>query len=179
MIRGIVIGAVGVIVLALLGAYAGIEAGLMPANADAKPSKIERWAARTSLAATLRREATTTPNPVALTDANLSAGIRLYAANCTVCHGNAGGAPSNVARGLYQKAPQLAKDGVEDDPEGVTYWKVTHGIRFTGMPSFAATLTDEQRWQLALFLKHMDRLPPAPERLWKSLKAPNSEPSAR
>lgn len=179
MTRGIVIGAIAVLVLGLLGAYAGIEAGLMPANADGKPSEIERWAARTSLAATLRRDAPTTPNPVALNDGNLSAGIKLYAANCVVCHGNSGGTPSNIARGLYQKPPQLAKDGVEDDPDGVTYWKVTHGIRLTGMPSFAATLSDEQRWQLALFLKHMDHLPPAPERLWKSLKAPQLEPSGR
>ena len=171
MIRGIVIGVVGLIVVALIAGYAGIEAGLMPANADAKPPKIERWAARTSLAATLRREAPTTPNPVALNDANLSAGIKLYGENCAVCHGTADGDPSKIARGLYQRPPQLAKDGVEDDPDGVTYWKVTHGIRFTGMPAFGSTLDDDQRWQLALFLKNMDKLPPAPERLWKSLRS--------
>ena len=89
-----------------------------------------------------------------------------------MCHGAAGGSPSNIARGLYQHAPQLAKDGVEDDPEGVTYWKVTHGIRFTGMPSFGATLDEEQRWQVVLFLKHMDGLPPTPERIWKAVKTP-------
>jgi len=172
MIRGIVIGAAGIVILGLLAAYAGVEAGLMPANADSKPPKIERWAARTSLAATLRREAPTSPNPVTLDDGNLIAGIKLYAQNCAVCHGGADGTPSNIARGLYQRAPQLAKDGVEDDPEGVTYWKVTHGIRFTGMPSFGASLSDEQRWQLALFLKHMDGLPSAPERIWKAVKTP-------
>ena len=172
MIRGIVIGAVAIVILGLLAAYAAIEAGLMPANADGRPLKIERWAARTSLAATLRREAPASPNPVALNDGNLTAGIKLYAANCAVCHGGSDGMPSNIARGLYQHAPQLAKDGVEDDPEGVTYWKVTHGIRFTGMPSFGASLSDEQRWQLALFLKHMDGLPPAPQRVWKAVKTP-------
>ncbi len=170
MLRGIVIGALGVIVLGALLAFVGVEAGLVPANADAKPSSLERWAARTSLHATLRREAPAAPNPVPLNDANLEAGIKLYAQNCAVCHGAADGHPSNVASGLYQKAPQLAKDGVEDDPDGVTYWKVTHGIRLTGMPAFAASLTDEQRWQVALFLKNMDKLPPVPERLWKSLK---------
>lgn len=172
MIRGIVIGAAGIVVIGLLAAYFGIQAGLMPANADAKPPKIERWAARTSLAAALRREAPTSPNPVALDDADLIAGIKLYAQNCAICHGGADGTPSNVARGLYQHAPQLAKDGVEDDPDGVTYWKVTHGIRFTGMPSFGATLDDRQRWQVVLFLKHMDGLPSAPERIWKAVKTP-------
>jgi thiosulfate dehydrogenase len=172
MIRGIVIGVVAVIVVGVLGVYVGIEAGMMPANADARPSKLERWAARTSLAATLRREAVTTPNPIPLTDRGLDAGIKLYAQNCAVCHGSADGQPSNVARGLYQKPPQLAKDGVEDDPEGVTYWKVTHGIRFTAMPAFAESLTDDQRWQVTLFLKHMDSLPAQPERAWKAVKLP-------
>ena len=170
MIRGIIIGVIGLVAAAILCVYAGVEAGLMPANADGKPSKLERWAARTSLAATLRREAVTAPNPVALNDANLDAGIKLYAQDCAICHGSANGEPSRIARGLYQKPPQLAKDGVEDDPDGVTFWKVTHGIRFTGMPAFGASLSDEERWQLALFLKHMDSLPPQPERAWKAVK---------
>ncbi|MBV8531088.1 MAG: cytochrome c [Candidatus Eremiobacteraeota bacterium] len=171
MARGIVIGVVATFVGLALCAYIGLEAGVMPANADAKPSKLERWMARTSLRATLAREAPRVPNPVAATDANLIAGIRLYAANCAVCHGAADGTPSRVARGLYQKPPQLAKDGVEDDPEGVTYWKVDHGIRLTGMPAFGGTLDDRQLWQLALFLKHMDSLSPAPQRVWKAIKS--------
>lgn len=172
MLRGILIGAAGIVIAGLIVAYVGVEAGLVPANADARPPKIERWAAHASLAASLRREAPTTANPVSLSDANLIAGVKLYAQNCAVCHGGADGTASNIARGLYQHAPQFAKDGVEDDPEGVTYWKVTHGIRFTGMPSFAATLDDQQRWQLALFLKHMDSLPAAPDRMWKAVKTP-------
>lgn len=174
MARGIVIGVVATLVAIALLAYAGIEAGMMPANADAKPPKIERWAAQKSLHATLAREAPKIANPVALTDNNLIAGIKLYAANCAVCHGASDGNPSKIARGLYQRPPQLAKDGVEDDPDGVTYWKVNHGIRFTGMPSFGGTLEDEQLWQLTLFLKHMDSLPPAPQRVWQAVKSAGS-----
>lgn len=153
-----------------LCAYLGIVAGLMPANADSKPWKLERWMARTSLHATIAREAPKGANPVPLDDENLVAGIRLYAENCAVCHGAAGATRSNVARGLYQKPPQLAKDGVEDDPDGVTYWKIAHGIRLTGMPAFGTTLNERQLWQLTLFLAHMDSLPPAPARVWKTVK---------
>ena len=169
MARGIVLGVVGTLVILGLGAYIGIRMGMMPANADATPGKLERWAAKTSLRATIAREAPTTANPLPATDANYAAGIKLYSENCAVCHGAADGQPTNIARGLYQDPPQLAKDGVEDDPDGVTYWKIEHGIRLTGMPSFSRTLKDEQIWQLALFLKHMDGLPPAPQRLWKAV----------
>jgi mono/diheme cytochrome c family protein len=44
---------------------------------------------------------------------------------------------------------------------------VRHGIRLTGMPSFHETLSDRQIWEVALFLKHMDKLPPKVERDWK------------
>jgi thiosulfate dehydrogenase len=171
MVRGIAIGIVGTLVVIVLLGFAAVELGLLPANADGKASKIERWAARTSLRATIARQAPRTPNPVALTDENLMSGIKLYAENCVMCHGAYDANQSNVAAGLYQRPPQLAKDGVEDDPEGVTFWKVTHGIRFTGMPAFGHTLNETQIWQLALFLKHMDSLPPVPERAWKAVKS--------
>ncbi len=169
--RAVIIGVVGTLVVLFLVAYVAIKAGLVPANADAKPPKIERWIASTSLHATLAREAPRTANPMALSDANLIAGVKLYAENCAVCHGASDGKRSAIANGLYQRPPQFANDGVEDDPEGVTYWKIEHGIRMTGMPSFRTSLTDEQRWQLTLFLKHMDGLPPAPKRAWTAVKS--------
>ncbi|HET6274512.1 MAG TPA: cytochrome c [Candidatus Cybelea sp.] len=177
MIRGLVIGIVATLVVIALALYFGIAMGAMPANADSKPPRLERWAASKSLQAALAREAPKGPNPVVLSDANLVAGIRIYAADCAVCHGASDANPSNIARGLYQKPPQLAKDGVEDDPEGVTYWKVSHGIRLTGMPSFGDALHDEQIWQVALFLKHMDSLPPAAQKVWKAV--PSAQQSAQ
>jgi mono/diheme cytochrome c family protein len=64
----------------------------------------------------------------------------------------------------------LATDGVEDDPEGVSFWKIAHGIRWTGMPSWKGALTDQQIWTLALFLRHMDKLPPAVDQAWQKVK---------
>jgi thiosulfate dehydrogenase len=52
---------------------------------------------------------------------------------------------------------------VTDDPEGSTYWKVTHGIRLSGMPAFAKTLSDTQRWQITMLVAHADKLSPAVE----------------
>jgi len=173
VLKGFILGIVVTIVAALVVGYAGITGGfLIPANADAKPSPFERWAASRSLDATIAREAPTQANPVAATDANYEAGIKLYAANCSACHGLPGTRPSSIAIGLYQHAPQLARHGVEDDPAGETFWKIKHGIRLTGMPAFTRTLSDAQIWTLALFLKAMDKLPPAPQKLWRSLKMP-------
>lgn len=171
MFKSFAFGVFAAIVVALLCGYIALRLGLVPANADANPGPLETWAARTSLDATLRRDAPKGANPVALTDDNLIAGIDLYERHCALCHGTAkgGASASPVAKGLYPRPPQLATDGVEDDPEGLSYWKIKHGIRWTGMPSWQGTLSDPQIWTLALFLKHMDKLPPAPERAWQKV----------
>ena len=172
MMRGFIAGVVAVIVVGLICAYGLLRSGLVPANADAKPSGLELWAASTSLDATLRNAAPKGPNPVALTDANLIEGVTLYAQHCALCHGTAAGASSAspVAKGLYPAPPQLATDGVEDDPEGFSYWRIKHGVRLTGMPSWASTLSDQQIWTLALFLKQMDKLPPGAQAAWAQVK---------
>ena len=169
MIKGIVIGAVGALLAGLSAFYLAATTGRIPANADAKPPALEKWIAKKALHAAVDRQAPNGPNPVALTDENLLAGIKLYAVDCAVCHGAADGNPSRIARGLYQKAPQLAKHGVEDDEDGETYWKLSHGIRMTGMPAFRESLSEDELWKITLFLKNMDSLPPAPKKAWKAV----------
>jgi thiosulfate dehydrogenase len=172
MWKGIVLGVALTLAVALIGAFFLVRSGLIPANADAKPGRLETWIASTSLDATLDREAPKGANPVALTEQNLLDGVDLFAQNCAVCHGSAKGAASlsPIAKGLYPKAPQLATDGVEDDPEGESFWKIKHGIRLTGMPAFGESLSDRQIWTLALFLKHMDKLPPAVQQAWQQVQ---------
>lgn len=170
--RGFILGVLASIAVALVGGYLVLRSGLVPANADARPGRVELWAAGTALNATVAREAPKIANPVALTDANLVEGVKLYGQHCAVCHGTAAGAgsASPVAKGEYPKPPQLGADGVEDDADGVTYWKIKNGIRLTGMPSWNGSLTDQQIWTLALFLKHMDKLPPAAQAAWNGVK---------
>ncbi len=172
MLKGVALGVVLTLMAAVVAIYALVRSGLIPANADAKPGGLETWMASTSLDATLHRDAPKETNPVALTDQNLIEGVHLFARNCAVCHGSAKGdkSPSPIAQGLYQKPPQLATDGVEDDPEGESFWKIKHGIRLTAMPSFGGSLTDREIWTLALFLKHMDKLPPAAQEAWQQVR---------
>jgi thiosulfate dehydrogenase len=172
MLRSFIAGVVLTIAITLVGIYFVLQRGFIPANADTKPNPLEIWAANTSLHASLDREAPKGPNPIAMTDENLIDGINLYAQHCAICHGTAQGAASvsPVAKGLNPSPPQLAAEGVEDDPEGVSFWKIEHGIRWTGMPAWKDTLNDHQIWTLALFLKHMDKLPPAAQDAWQKVK---------
>ena len=166
--RGFVLGILSAVALMLALVYGAVTRGWIPAAQDAKPSEVERWMAKRSLRASLRRESRGLTNPLALDDENLVPGIALYVTHCQICHGGPDGSPSLIARGLSPEGPQLARHGVEDDPDASTYWKITHGIRFTGMPAFGKTLSDQERWQITLFLKHMDKLPAGAQASWKA-----------
>ncbi len=172
MFKGFVLGVLATFIAAAACGYVVLRLGLVPANADATPGPLEAWAAGVSLDATLAREAPAGPNPVPMTEANLVAGINLYGRHCAICHGSAMGdaSASPVARGEYPAPPQLATHGVEDDPEGYSFWKIRHGIRWTGMPSWKDTLSDQEIWTLALFLKYMDKLPPAAQAAWQNVR---------
>lgn len=169
MLKGFALGVIATIVAIVIGGYLVVVTGALPANADGKPPRLEAIIARKALHAAIDRQAPKDAGPLKPTDENLLAGVKVYARNCAICHGAADGKASNIARGLYQHAPQLGKDDVTDDPEGETWWKVDHGIRMTGMPGFSGTLTRDEVWQVTLFLKHMNELTPKAKKAWEAL----------
>lgn len=165
MLRGFIVGLLFAVFATAIAGFVIIQTGTIPANADSRPPAFERWAAITSLHRTLGR-APRLVDPLAVNDANVTAGIKIYDENCAVCHGDSRAIPTKIARGLYQRPPQLARFGVEDDPEWVTRWKVQHGIRWTGMPAFGPTLSQTGVWQVTMFLKTMDHLARGPKAVW-------------
>src|SRR5271165_1714349 len=150
-------------------AFAAVELGLVPWRADAASTRLEKWAARTSLNASLRRESKSLTNPLQPNDAALVEGVHTYGANCAVCHGASDAKPSKLAQGFYIEAPMLGEHGVEDDPESEDFLKIKHGIRYTAMPAFGTTLSDEDIWKVAMFLRRMDHLPPAAQAEWEKI----------
>ncbi|MGC1359940.1 MAG: cytochrome c [Silvibacterium sp.] len=104
--------------------------------------------------------------PIEPSDTNLEAGAHIYRQQCAACHGLYG-RPSTFAAQMYPSAPQLWAPhrtgvvGVSDDPPGETYWKVSNGIRLTGMPAFDKVLNQTQVWQVTLLLARADQPLPA------------------
>jgi mono/diheme cytochrome c family protein len=168
-VRGAVIG-----IVAFVGIIAGVliamvYMGYAPMMADSAPSAFEANLAMKAVHAISERQMGDRKNPLPVTDANTLAGLRTYEKNCIACHGASDGKPSNIAAGFYVPSPQFATDGAEDDPEGATFWKIHHGIRFSAMPAFMHSLSDEQMWQVTMFLKQMDHLPKSVDARWKSV----------
>ncbi len=157
--RKFVLGLVlGLVVLAPLCAYLYVKLGMLSLATTAKPFPMELLLAKTALRADIGN-AKNRPDPLPVNNENLEAGAKLYHEECAVCHGQAGQPKTDIAAGMFPKPPQLlAGKGVTDDPEGETFWKITKGIRMSGMPRFDG-LSETQRWQITMLLKHANDLP--------------------
>lgn len=168
--RGFIVGFIAALVVLALAGFVAIKTGMVPARADAPPMPGERWAARTALNAAIKREEPQPPYPYTQTDADIARGATLYVQNCAVCHGTAKSTPNSIGRGLGPvRPPQFNKNDVSDDPEGETYWKVEHGIRYTGMPAFGKALDEKSIWQITYFMKRVpDSLPAAAKSIWEN-----------
>jgi thiosulfate dehydrogenase len=142
-------------------AFAYFASGFAPVATSASPMPFERMLADRALAARIEKEMPETAS-IQVSEANELAGARLYVEHCALCHGLPDQPESAVARGEFPRPPQLFRGhGVTDDPPGETWWKVTNGIRLTGMPGFGQSLSDTQVWQVSLLLTDADKISPA------------------
>jgi mono/diheme cytochrome c family protein len=157
-----ILGILTTLVILFVGGYLFLTNGGAPMATTATPLPFEETIANLAIKASLRGAAEQ-KDPLPLNDDNLLAGAKVYKDNCAGCHGGPGQSDNAFAKAMFPPAPQLLNPNemVTDDPEGVTFWKATHGIRLSGMPGFANMLSDQQRWQVAILLAHADKLPPA------------------
>jgi thiosulfate dehydrogenase len=149
---------IGVFALPAFG-YLYFRFGLAPVATASSPMPFEKQLAHMALKARIEKEAPK-DSPIPTSDENFLAGAQVYRKNCAVCHNLPGQAPEATSKGMFPKPPELFKGkGVTDDPAGETYWKVSNGIRLTGMPAYTGSLNETEMWQVSLLLAHADKLP--------------------
>jgi mono/diheme cytochrome c family protein len=85
-------------------------------------------------------------NPLTQRPEAAAGGEKLFKRNCVECHGEDGG-------GLTKRhAADLQLPLVQQQTDGLLFWKITNGNTDRGMPSFSR-LPELQRWQLVLYLR--------------------------
>jgi mono/diheme cytochrome c family protein len=147
------------VALVIAFAYSYFYFGYAPVATAASPMPFEVALAHAALNARIDKEAPKSP-PFQATDADLQDAAHLYREHCAICHGAMTGDKTATAKGMYPRPPQLLQGkGVTDDPAGETYWKVSNGIRLTGMPSYKSGLSDKQIWEISQLLAGADKLP--------------------
>jgi mono/diheme cytochrome c family protein len=172
-----ILGVVVTLAALVLGGLGIAMLGFFPTNANVTPPAIERRIANGALDASMERHAPRATNPVPPTDQNLIDGMKIYTMNCALCHGGLNRQPSSIATGLYPPAPNLISDPL-DDPEWHIFYAIRTGIRYTGMPAWEKTLSEQDMWKVTGLLSHLNKLPPAVQEYWKTTfgaTAPNGD----
>src|SRR4029077_6338052 len=150
------------------------ELGLLPIHANTSPSAWESALGRMALSASAARQAHHLANPIAPTEANLAAGLKLFKNDCAGCHGTPDTAIQNETNVLlYPNAPHFPWRPPRK-PDYQLFWIVRGGVRYTGMFAWGGQLadptgkdvSDERIWTVVTFLTHLDSLPAAVNDEW-------------
>jgi len=88
--------------------------------------------------------------PVRPTPELLALGRKRFDVNCAVCHGLLADGDSLVARNMSQRPPPSLHQRVRAD-DGFYFNVISRG--FGVMPSYAATLTPEERWAVVAYVR--------------------------
>jgi mono/diheme cytochrome c family protein len=99
-------------------------------------------------------------NPLTLSEANLAAARELYGTKCSDCHGEKGKGDGSDAM-MYDPPPSDLTDAAKMSKltDGEIFYQITEGRK--PMPSFKKKLTEQQHWQLVLFVRSLAAAQPA------------------
>jgi cytochrome c553 len=87
-----------------------------------------------------------------------------FAEMCAQCHGAPGREPDEIAQQLWPKAPNLVK-AAPDWTRAQLFWITKNGIKFSAMPSWGPTYSDEKIWDIVLHGKMPNMSPEEYRRL--------------
>jgi mono/diheme cytochrome c family protein len=106
------------------------------------------WCQNWNLLQQVPRKAAAKRNPLEGNEQARRAGAKLFARECSACHGM-------KAEGS-EKAPPLRNAEIHQAPAGALFWILENGSLHHGMPSFAH-LPEPQRWQIITFLHSLNQ----------------------
>jgi mono/diheme cytochrome c family protein len=172
-LRTWLLGALGVTLAIVAAGALAIYLGAYDFAADVPHTQPVYWLLETARDRSIEVRATGVVAPDDLSDPKrVQRGAGHYAAMCSPCHLAPGMKRSEIARGLYPRAPEL-RHGTDLSPSE-EFWAVKHGLKMTGMPAWGVTHSDEQLWDVVAFLQKLPEL--TPEQYQSLVKSAPSHP---
>jgi mono/diheme cytochrome c family protein len=87
--------------------------------------------------------------------AHLANGFNVYRADCVMCHTPVGRQPSPMALGFNPQAPSFEEN---DMTVAQLFWAAKNGIRFTGMPAWGPSRSDQDLWDVVGFVMTLPKM---------------------
>ncbi len=95
-------------------------------------------------------------DPMAFSKQNVEDGKQAFTHYCVACHGLDGqntGVP--FADRMMPPVPSLASADVQSYTDGQLKWVIDNGIAPSGMPASRGILSDDEQWEIVVFLRHL------------------------
>jgi mono/diheme cytochrome c family protein len=146
------------LLISMGGLLGGARSGLMPIQADAAPSALEKKFFTMAVQASVRRRAAGEWRADAFANQDVQSGEAIYQVMCAQCHGQLNGRPSTLGASFYPPAPQLPGHSIIYN-EAEVFWIVKHGIRNTAMPAWRRLLSDDDIRNVTAFVKQLEFQP--------------------
>ena len=152
------IAAVIIVALIILGAlpflimYSGIYSVSM-LNQD---NALVNWMLDTGMTRSVQHHAKGIQAPDLSAAAKIQMGFSHFNQMCVACHGAPGAPPDEISAGIWPRAPYLP-DTVSDWTPGELFWLTKNGIKFTAMPAWGPSHSDEQIWAIVAFLERLPK----------------------
>lgn len=104
------------------------------------------------------------PNPIPADVSSVAKGRAIFSGTCSPCHGAAGRGDGPTAAFLQRNGvpvhpSDLTDPALWEQSDGAIYWKISEGR--TPMPAFRESLSDEQLWELVLYVRTLAPRPDA------------------
>jgi mono/diheme cytochrome c family protein len=173
--RKFLLGFVVGIVTLPAGAFAAAWLGWLPTNANATPTALEQAFAHLALDRAAARRAPHLANPIAPTEENLMAGVKLFKGDCAGCHGDPNNGEKRESENFLYPSPTVFALHPPRKPDYQLFWIIKNGVRYSGMfkwdgefgkDASGKDISDEKIWTAVTFLTHLDSLPPAVAAEW-------------
>jgi len=154
-----ILAAVGVLLGIVAAVSLAIYLGAYNVAADIPHTGPVFWLMQTVRERSIAVRAADIVVPEDLTDEKrIVSGAGQYAEMCSGCHLAPGMKRTEIARGLYPRAPELRRRS--DTTPAEDFWIVKHGVKMTGMPAWGVTHNDEILWDVVAFLRKLPELTP-------------------
>jgi mono/diheme cytochrome c family protein len=143
--------------LAVIAGTLAIYLGAYNFAADIPHTQPVYWLLETARERSIEVRAKNIAVPSDLSDPKrIASGAGQYAEMCAFCHLAPGMKRTEIARGLYPRAPELRRGTDLTPPE--EFWVMKHGLKMTGMPAWGVTHSDELLWDVVAFLQKLPEL---------------------
>lgn len=131
---------------------------LASCTANKEPSKIETALANMAKDVVIPIEAQNRKNPLPSNDEVVGQGREIFQQACALCHGTDGRGGTSLGRAMYPPAMDMTSPHVQQWSDADLYWIIQNGVRLTGMPSWKASISEENTWKVVHFIHALPRL---------------------